>query len=262
MLFDKKLETELINRFRLKNAYVLVEREEESYSDLRHHLAMAAAQTLRKHLSGNIVIGLSWGTFVSETIKASETQRPLRGVRVVQLLGALGARLVAHDGHVVVQELAQKLGGEGIYLSAPYIVESSEIAISLLSNPSLREWKLSQKQCDLVLTGIGTIDPMFSSLYQGGHISLQEIEDMKESGIVGDVCGHHFDVKGKAPENTFSNRIVGIAKEDFLSIPTRLAVSGGTSKILPILGALRGRYVTDLVTDNHTAAQVLQLDEN
>ena len=53
---------------------------------------------------------------------------------------------------------------------------------------------------------------------------------------------------------------VGIALDDLLGIPARLAVAGGAPKVEPILGALRGGLVNLLVTDSATATQVLELD--
>jgi lsr operon transcriptional repressor len=109
--------------------------------------------------------------------------------------------------------------------------------------------------------GIGTVlDPTYSSLYQGGHIALETLEQLRRDGAVGDVGGVHIDIDGNVAGGDFNDRMVGIGGPDLLAIPTRLAVAGGLAKADAILGALRGRYANLLVTDSVTAQAVLQRD--
>jgi DNA-binding transcriptional regulator LsrR (DeoR family) len=109
--------------------------------------------------------------------------------------------------------------------------------------------------------GIGTVlDPAYSSLYQGGHVSLETLEQLRLGGAVGDVGGVHIDIHGNAAGGDFNDRMVGISGPDLLAIPTRLAVAGGVAKAEAILGALRGGYVNLLVTDSETAETVLSRD--
>ncbi|UCC53456.1 MAG: hypothetical protein JSV68_05695, partial [Anaerolineaceae bacterium] len=100
----------------------------------------------------------------------------------------------------------------------------------------------------------------YSSLYQGGHITIDTIEELRESGAVGDVSALHFDVDGNFSDTPFQDRLVGINADDLLAIPVRFGVAGGHAKIEAILGALRGGWVNQLVTDSSTAEAVLALD--
>ncbi len=73
------------------------------------------------------------------------------------------------------------------------------------------------------------------------------------------MSGHHFDVNGQTSDLEFHQRLVGIAQDDLLRVPARLAVAGSPAKAEAILGALRAGYVTILVTDSLAAARVLEL---
>jgi len=42
-----------------------------------------------------------------------------------------------------------------------------------------------------------------------------------------------------------------------MRIPIRIGVAGGAGKVRPIIGALRGGYLTHLVTDSLTAKRIL-----
>ncbi len=256
--FDDGLETALVKRFGLQSARVLVWNKANRYDDLRARLGQVAAGALTELLAPNLVIGVAWGTAVSATIDAIEVADPVP-VTVVQLVGVLGPGSQAFNAQALVQSLARKLGGEGAYLYTPFIVENEELARSLLNNQSIREIVELGKRCDIALLGIGTTDPQFCTVYQGGHISRESLEILRGAGAVGDVSGRYFDINGVMLDIDFHSRLVGIAREDLLGIPIRLGVAGGDAKVRSILGALRGGYVNRLVTDSRTAAQVLEL---
>ena len=92
-----------------------------------------------------------------------------------------------------------------------------------------------------------------------GFVPIEEIDELRKLGSVGDVCGLHFDVLGKDVGEDFCRRLVTIHKADLLAIPTRIAVAGGQDKVEPILGALRGGYITTLVTDASTARAIIEI---
>lgn len=260
--FDPELESALIERFNLQEACVLLwQTNQGQYERLRHRLGRVAAQVLRGLLRPEMVLGVAWGTTVSATIDALEVPDPIP-MKVVQLVGVLGSSSHAFNAQALVAMLASKVGGEGTYLYSPFIVENADTARSILNNPNVREAIDLGKECDVALLGIGTVvDSEYSSLYQGGHISRGILKNLVDSGAVGDVSGRHFDINGDAANTEFHDRLVAIADNDLLAIPTRLGVAGNVAKANAVLGALRGGYVNMLVTDSNTAEHVLRLDD-
>jgi lsr operon transcriptional repressor len=135
------------------------------------------------------------------------------------------------------------------------------MADSIRNVPDVRESLTAGKRCDIALMGIGTVlDQSYSSLYQGGHITLETLNSLREGGAVGDVGGVHIDIQGNVAGGDINDRMVGIDGPDLLAIPTRLAVAGYVAKAEAILGALRGGYTNLLVTDSRTAAEVIAID--
>jgi DNA-binding transcriptional regulator LsrR (DeoR family) len=259
--FDLELENALIERFNLQDASVLLWKEGVgNYDRLRQRLGRAAARTLRQLLKPDMVLGVAWGTTVSTTIEALEVPNPIP-MEVVQLVGVLGSSSHAFNAQALVEMLARKVSGEGVYLYSPFIVENADTARSIKSIPDVRKAIETGRRSDVALLGIGTImDEKFSSLFQGGHITREMIGELRAAGAVGDVAALHFDINGNVPEAEFDERLVGIAREDLLAIPVRLAVAGNRAKAEAIRGALRGGYVNQLVTDSTTAEAVLALD--
>jgi deoxyribonucleoside regulator len=257
--FDHTLEIQLEETFGLKEAKVFIWRKGD-YEHLRRYLGIVGASEVHRLLHPGVSIGVTWGTTLQAIIDEME-EIPTDNARVVQLAGALGGRGQAYDAIALVQRLVEKLHGESYYLNAPFLVESAEMAESLLSNASNRRTIELGAECDTVLVGIGKLDPQMSTLYLGGHISLKELQALQKLNVIGDACGHPFDSDGKDAAEEFNSRVVSISRDNLRAVPTRLAVAGGTQKAAPILAGLLGGYMNQLVTDAATAEAVLELNQ-
>ncbi len=252
---EHELEIALVERFALQAAFV-VTMQPASRERVLSYLGKAGAQTLVRYLVPGSTLGIAWGTTISAAVDALDVEEPL-GVKIVQLVGALGARNDVYDGHALVMRLAEKLGGEAYYLNAPFLCPNPETAESLRRTQSIRDTLELGKQARVALVGIGSAAPQYSSYYLAGYVSSKEQTRLQRAGAVGDVCGIHFDLRGQDVCGDFCARSVTICKEDLFNIPVRIGVAGGAGKVKPVSGALRGGYVNVLVTDAITARQVL-----
>jgi DNA-binding transcriptional regulator LsrR (DeoR family) len=254
---DPVLELALRERFGLKTTKVVALRRAEEEPSLAN-LGRAAAHVLRDYFVPESGIALAGGTSISATVDAVEERETLP-VKVVQLVGAMGARNVEYDGHALVQRLATKLGGESYFINAPYLCPSPEVANAMFATKGVEETVAMGRQAKVALFGIGSSDPKYSSYFLAGYVSREEMDQILASGAVGDIAGIHFDLHGKFVCEDFYQRLVTINYEDLLRIPVRVGVAGGTGKIAPILGALRGGLINVLVTDSITARKVIEL---
>ncbi len=255
---DAGLEAALISQFGLRDASVVVAGTQD-YPQLVRSTGMAAARLLKGLLAPGLVFSLAWGMSISATVDALDADRPVP-LQVVQMAGTVGARNREYDGAMLVHRAAQKLGGEAHYLNAPFLVDDAGMAEALRNHVTNLETMRLIQQCDVALVGIGTTTlTEFSSFYLSGHVSVAEMEELRASGAVGEICGHHFDIEGKACNLAFSDRTVGIRRDDLRRIPARVGVACGAHKMTAILGALRAGYVNLLVTDSRVAEGVLRL---
>jgi deoxyribonucleoside regulator len=255
--FDEELAACLEERFGLLKARVVVWDKSDRYHGLRSQLGMAASHILTDMLKPNTRIGIAWGTTVSATIEAFTVASPLPAT-VVQLVGVAGSTDHTYNVHAQVQKLAEKLQGKGVYLFTPFVADTKDMARALLNNQSIREVIEVAKSCDIALLGIGTTAPDLCSLYLAGHISLEVLKTLQAAGAVGDIGGWYFDADGKVLDLDLHKYLVGISAHDLLNIPLRLAVAGSVAKVEAIRGALQGRLINVLVTDNQTAELVLE----
>ena len=132
---EPALEAAMVDRFNIKSARVNSMRGADEEPALVN-LGRAGAQVLQGYFLPETIIGLAWGTSISATVDEVEERESLP-VKVVQLVGAMGARNVEYDGHALVQRLASKLGGESYFINAPYICPNPEIAEAMLATKTL-----------------------------------------------------------------------------------------------------------------------------
>ncbi len=252
---DAQLAEGLQEAFDLKEAVVV---SVDNQMELVPTVAGAAAKILQRYLIPGVVIGTSWGSAVSKTIEAIELERLTPDVTVVQLLGSLSGRLLEFDAHHHLQYLVNKVGGLGVYLNAPFMLETKEVADILKRDPSIRETLDYGGRSTVAVLGIGTTAKAESSFYLSGYATEDDLRQLTDEGTVGDVCGHFFNIDGKPSSLDYTARLIGISLDQLMRIPARLGIAGGPNKVEPIIGALRGGYVNMLVTDDMTARTILE----
>lgn len=253
---DHELEEAIKTRFGIESVFV-VSMDDVKPEKMLITLGRAAAEVLKKHLRADLSIGVAWGTTVSAAVDAVQAMAE-PSIKVVQLVGAQGARNVEYDGHVIVQRLAEKLGGEGYYINAPYLCQTAEIAQSMRETRGIKETIDMGKEIQVALLGIGTTEIEYSSYYLSGLLSEEEIEVIRKNGVVGDIASNYFNIEGTPYNDEFLNRMITIRLEDLRRVPVRLGIAGGSTKVNAIIGALNSKLVNYLVTDSITARLLTQ----
>ncbi len=259
---DFALEQELIARFGLRDAYVLETKGDADELSLLTATGQLAASYLARVIptfAPGSTIGVAWGTGVQSTVHALPNNLSQK-IDVVQLMGGVGALVV--DGPDLARVVAAKLGGRHHDLHAPVLVEKAEVRTIFLSEPSVREGIHRAQSVQLAITGVGTLDDKASSFLRAGLLTLTDLAQLRRAGASGETIGRFFDINGSSDGIEINQRIIGIELDDLRRIPQVLAVARGTAKATSILGALRGKFLTVLATDDATARAVIALDQN
>ena len=252
---SQRMEEALMTSFGLKAARVMV-LDHESYDDTLVGLGVLAAAYFNQFLQSGMTIGISWGSALNQMIKALRPPR-LTDLEVVQLIGATGSENILTDGPLLAQILSRCLESNCRYLHAPLVVESPITRDALLQERTIRETLARASEADVALVGIGSIDPDLYSLKRAGYLSEAERQQLADAGVVGDICGRHYSIDGTCMDLEINNRVVGIDLTALKKIKTVIAVAGDVRKGEAILGALRGKYIDVLVTDDKTASYLL-----
>lgn len=255
---EARLEHALRDTFGLEAVYVS-QRGNLSYDRMLLQVGRLAARHLEDYLEESSIIGLSWGTAVYEVVSAL-TPRRYRGIEVVQMIGGLGSGDQQIDGPGVAIRLAERLGGRYYTLNVPHIAVDEQTRNALLSQRSTHDTLQLALRADLAVVGIGSVDPTRSSFLRTGYLTAAELDSIRKTGAVGDICGTHFDAEGHILDIDVNRRIVGVNLQELIDGPCRIvAVSGGRVKARAIAGALRGHLVDILITDSSAAEEILTL---
>ncbi len=222
-------------------------------------IAAAAAYYLESVLRPNEVIGISsWSATLLALVDALHPV-PRRGdVRVVQILGGVGSPSAEVHANRLTTRLADLLSGTAVFLPAPGIVGSPEALQAITADPYVR---MAMEQFDRVTTalvGIGALEPSKLLADSGNRFSMEELEELRARGAVGDVVLRFFDANGAPVESPLNQRVISMHLDQLRRVDRCIGVAGGQRKYQAILGAIRGRWVNVLVTDLLTARRLIE----
>jgi deoxyribonucleoside regulator len=256
---DLEMEQALIQRFKLKDAYILQTSDNSlNVSSLASIGQLAASYIARvvDAMPAGSSIGVAWGTGVHAAVSALPDECA-ENIDVVQLLGGVGELVV--DSPDLGRMVAQKLGGRHYDLHAPIMVERAMVRDALLQESSVREGIVRARGVKLAITGIGTVQDDASSFLRAGLLSRADLSNLRNQGAVGEICGRFYDIDGRSEQIEINQRIIGLELDDLRRVPQSVAVARGPLKVLAILGALRAGFVRVMATDDVTAQAVLQV---
>ncbi|MDB6182650.1 bifunctional sugar-binding transcriptional regulator/dihydroxyacetone kinase subunit DhaK [Paracoccus fistulariae] len=231
----------------------LVIPSEGNDSPLIDRLGAAAAQLLGRLTKSGETISVTWGrTMLAMATRVSNGA--LRDVRVVQATGSTTAK-IPWTPEACATRLAENLGARCIPLSAPAIVSAPQVRDMLLREPVLAEQMAVLAQADRIVFGVSSLRPE-STIHTSGFFDAVSIRDHYHAAV-GSIAGRMISATGARVDGPLEERTIGMDLDTIRKVPERLAVAGGMDKVQAILAALRGGYVTALVTDADTARAIL-----
>lgn len=254
---NTKLERGLEAAFGLDEAVVATV-ETDAYVEAIEAVGRAAAGYVQRVLENGHTLGLTWGKTVLATVSAlAAGQFP--DCRVVQMIGGLGELEAEIHGAELVRRAADRLGCRPRQLHAPAIVASESVCDALITDPQVRETLELARAANVALLGIGTLGEN-SVLYEPGTVLTEDDRNKLASlGIAGDIALRFFNSKGLPVANPYSARTIGVDLHELAGIQRRVGIAGGVEKAEAIYAALHGGYLNVLVTDDRTAAALLQI---
>jgi DNA-binding transcriptional regulator LsrR (DeoR family) len=252
------LEGLLEEKFGLSQA-IVGDASRDSEESVLNAIGSAAAQFLESTLKAGEVIGISsWSASLLSMVEHMHPLRRAEGCLVVQILGGVGNPSAEQHANRLAIRLARLVHGDTRFLPAPGVVGSASAAKVLAQDPYVRETVALFEKVTLALVGVGSIEPSALVASSGNTFSRGELEDLQKNGAVGDICLRFFDDDGCEVRGALDGRVIGLDLESLRRVPRSVALCGGKRKYSAILGALRGKWVNTLITDQHTAQRLIK----
>ncbi len=214
--------------------------------------------------SGGVVVGVAWGTTMSE-VSAALPSRSVPGLTVVQLNGASDPVREGPSAGEVLSRMRLSLGARTISFPVPAFFDHVATREAMWSERSVKRVLAVTRRASLAVFGVGALDALNGALpsqvYEGGHLTARDQAVLRRQNVVGDVCTVLLRSDGSWRDVTLNARATGPTPAQLARIPRRLCVAAGTGKARALLAALRARTATDLIVDDATARAVLELAE-
>jgi lsr operon transcriptional repressor len=150
--------------------------------------------------------------------------------------------------------LARLLGIDYFNIWAPAIASTPETARVLRGDYVVASVLKMANSVECAMIGLGDVEQ--TGLLARGFIQENDVADMLKRGAVGDIFTHFFDLEGRRVPTPIEER--SVTADVPMKCPVT-AVAYGETKVLPIVGAVRGRFIDGLVTDEKTAAAALKI---
>ncbi|MGL5616856.1 MAG: sugar-binding transcriptional regulator [Sarcina sp.] len=250
-----ELEKSLKENFDLKDV-IVINKNSLPYDDTLNSLGKIGATYLESLITEDSIIGVLWGKSLSNLIKNLHpiTKFP---IMAVQVIGAAAKDNPLTDTHDLLRRLSIAYNGSYKHLYAPLYIENDYARTALMQEPVINDTIFLASKADILLTGIGTTEAVFASSTWTKYLT----RELKNKSAVGCIYGRAYDIEGNLVEASINSKVIGVDLKTLMQVRNKVAISSGKFKAESILGALRGKFINVLITDDETATKVLTLME-
>lgn len=224
--------------------------------DLLAGVASAAAALLERTLRSPEprVIALGTGRALKATVEALP-RMDCPQHRIVSRLGNMMADGRATPYNAVVR-MADRVGAPHYPYPLPVIARDARERAMLLAQGPVRATLALCAQADLTLVGVGHLSPK-GPIVVDGFMSLATLAELAALGAVGEITSWVYDGAGRVLPCAHNDRVTSAPLPPAEGPGAVVAVAVGEAKAPALAAALRGRLVNGLVTNEATAAWLL-----
>ncbi len=222
-------------------------------------IAEAAAAEMERHLKASQpkIIAVGTGRTLRATVdQLSPMDCPQH--RIVSLVGS-----ITPDGSAsfydIISRLADTVRAPHFPMPLPVLATTPEERRVYQDQKPVRNLIAMATRADVTFIGIGNLGPA-SPIVVDGFMTRETMTATTAAGAVGEVVSWLYDDAGRV--------IDGLTNDCVTSVPLRpgrpepvFGIAMGEPKVAAIRGAMRGRLINSLITDEHTAELLLVDDD-
>lgn len=220
-------------------------------------LGSAGGQAMGRLLKSGDTLAVAWG----RTVLAVAERTPASGLQDVTIVQATGGTRASfsYTPELCASAMARATGARLISLTAPALVANAAVQSAFLNESLIQEQFGALSRANKALFGISSLRPN-STIHTSGFFEDISIQAYLAKNAVGVVAGRFIDSYGQAVSGPLDERTIGLSLDVLKAIPSRIAVAGGFDKVPAILAALRGGFISVLITDAATGRGILNAD--
>ena len=248
------LEARLVGRFNLTRCRVAP--NFGPGGDAARAIGQSAATELERTLREPEPQVIAFGTGRALRAMAEEFTPPpdARQHRIVSLIGNIGP-----DGSAtlydVIRRVAEKLRATYFPMPVPVISDTPEEREFFFHLRPVQTVIALAKAADVTFVGVGQMNDD-APLFVDGFVTRPELKALQMQGAVGEIASWVYDAEGRYLDAA-RNALIGAVRVEPGRDKPVIGVAAGPSKVAALRGALVGRIINGLVTDEATAAALL-----
>jgi len=253
---DTELEAALCASLSLRHAVVIRNLPSVRGEGLSKHVGYFGAAALAKMIQPNQVVGLTGSRTLTELVRNVGSFCSPTGLRVVQLMGSIGANVNGHDAIELSRKLAGTFHGALYSLNSPIFVANPQVCRDFMEMEQMKTiWKL-YREMDVALVGIGHIKS--SVLIDRGALTEKDLAHLLELGAIGETCGRFFDANGLECNSDYRDRVISIPLEKLRRVPLVVGATVGAERADAVVAAARSGLIKALIIDEDGARAALE----
>jgi DNA-binding transcriptional regulator LsrR (DeoR family) len=173
-------------------------------------------------------------------------------VSVVQVAGWLAELEFPQNSVDLVYRMAAAGHGTAYPIFLPMWVEDPSLVERLRTEPAVAQVLDWYDRIDVLVVGIGSWNPPVSCLHNS--FSKAWRQQVLAAGVRADLCSTLIDDAGQVVSSPLDQVGLALNTKQLRRIPEIVGIAGGLEKATAILAALRGNWITTLVTDTGVQA--------
>lgn len=252
------LEEYFKNKYELKDV-LIVSNSRLNAKEKENMFYDEAAYYVYRNIDKQKTIGVTWGSTLGQTINHITYQKQTNAT-FVPLVGGPNRHInVEYHVNTLIYELAQKFGGNSIFINATVVQENSVLSQGIMNSKYFQEILNYWNKLDLAIVGIGGKLESKKSQWRD-LLQPQDHRSLKELNIAGDCCCRFYNEEGESIVNDLSDRTIGVTLETLKNVPQTIGIAYSKEKVSAIFSAIKGKFINTLITDSETALEILKLD--
>jgi DNA-binding transcriptional regulator LsrR (DeoR family) len=218
-------------------------------------VAQVGAAEMERHLKSNHPKIIAIGT--GRALRSSVEQLPPMDCpqhRIVSLLGNMMSDGSATAYNVVIR-MAERANARHYPMPLPVFARSAEEKKILHNQEPVHNILELTRQADVTFVGVGNMG-LEAPLFVDGFLTREDVRALDRAGAAGEITSWVYDANGKLIDGLINDRVASAPLVVNPANPV-VAIAAGEAKVPAILGAMRGRLINTLITNEHTAELLL-----
>lgn len=241
-----QLERALIELYGLKDAFVVPAAIDPLM--VNTGIAEAASMYINERLSPDCYINIGYGDTPSRILNNLATLAE-NTLTCVSLTGGVSYYLPDTRSNVFNAKLH--------LIPAPLLASSKEMAKAMHEETSVLEISRMISLSLITVVGIGAMHES-ATIFKSGILNHNDLLYLEMRGAVGDVLCHFIDKDGQLIDTPVEDRLISTPLDTLKKLQNVVGVAAGESKVEAIRATLKGKYLDVLITDDITAAKLVQ----